>query len=126
MTHQFTPEKFATALNRFMAVLDDINFDHVAAFVKQSIEKEGGDGQITRNVYTQVYTTMKGGRYIRIVTTSIEGHHRSVHCFVDSTNGNILKSASWKAPEKKNPRGNIFNADDGRSAMTVYGTYYLR
>ena len=31
----------------------------------------------------------------------------SVHCFVDNTNGNVLKAASWNAPAK-HARGNIF------------------
>ncbi len=50
---------------------------------------------------------------------------RSAHCFIDRTNGNVLKTASWKTPVKNNPRGNIFEADPLRG-VTAYGTVYLR
>ena len=50
---------------------------------------------------------------------------RSSHCFINRANGDVLKAASWKAPEKKNPRGNIFGADPLRG-VTAYGTVYLR
>lgn len=68
---------------------------------------------------------MRGKRYVRIVRTSDGGNgQRSVFCFIDATNGNILKSASWKAPETKNPRGNIFvSLSDG---INPYGADYIR
>jgi hypothetical protein len=47
-----------------------------------------------------------GSKYIRVIRSV--PHNNSAHTFVDRTNGNILKSASWKAPTLKNPRGNIF------------------
>lgn len=122
--HQFTADEFATAFVHFMAVLDDINFDHVAQVVKQAGDK-GRDQEIARNVYTQVYSYMPGKRYIRIVTESVDGHHRSAHCFVDSQTGDVLKCDGWKKPAK-HARGNIFNDDDGRGAMTQYGAAYLR
>jgi hypothetical protein len=66
----------------------------------------------------------KGSKYWRIVKNS-EGS-RSVYCFVDISNGNILKPAGFKAPETKNPRGNVFDADNGLSAMNPYGTNYIK
>jgi hypothetical protein len=51
--------------------------------------------------------------------------HRSVYCFVDKTNGNILKSASWKAPAK-HARGNIFSENNGLENMGPYGAAYLK
>lgn len=50
---------------------------------------------------------------------------RSVHSFVNRATGDILKAASWNAPAK-HPRGNILNADFGRSALTDYGVKYLK
>jgi hypothetical protein len=78
---------------------------------------------VTNNTnYT--FTFERGTRYVRIVRESPGS--RSSHCFIDTTNGNILKASSWKKPETKNPRGSIFDADGGESAITPYGTKYLR
>ena len=65
----------------------------------------------------------RGRRYARIVRTD-GGTSRSVHCFVDRTNGNVLKAAGWKGPAK-HARGNIFNADGGSSGVSQYGGTYL-
>lgn len=56
-----------------------------------------------------------GTKYARI-SKRVEGgighnFHRGVHCFVDLSNGNILKAAGYKGPDKKNPRGNIREGD---------------
>lgn len=61
----------------------------------------------------------EGRRYIKVIR---EG---SVHCFVDKTNGDVLKAASYKAPAK-HARGNIFNDDNGLGCMTPHGAKYLR
>jgi len=61
----------------------------------------------------------QGSRYIKIIRGG------SVHCFVDRTNGDVLKSASWKAPAK-HARGNIFNIDNGLDCMGPYGAAYLK
>lgn len=79
------------------------------------------------------YRIQPGKRYVKIVKyeTPKEGKvdqytsGESVHCFVDSTNGDILKAASWKAPAK-HARGNIFEPDGGRSGIDHYGGRYLR
>lgn len=65
-----------------------------------------------------------GSRYARVVR--VGRAQRSAHCFIDLTNGDVLKSASWKAPEKKNPRGNLNDAHKGLRLMGPYGTAYLR
>ncbi len=61
----------------------------------------------------------RGSRNARIVT---EQGQRSVFCFVDLDNGNILKAAGWKAPAKGS-RGNIVN---GASQVGEHGAAYLR
>jgi len=60
----------------------------------------------------------RGSKYKRIVTTS--GSSRSVHCFIEVATGDIWKAASWKAPAKNFPRGNIYN-DDPTTGTNVYG-----
>lgn len=67
----------------------------------------------------ETVTSMRGPKFARIV---LEGRsYRSVFCFVDLQNGNILKAAGWKAPAK-HARGNIAN---GVSDVTECGAVYL-
>lgn len=71
-----------------------------------------------------------GQKFVRVVnarTVRETGQKisASAHCFVNLENGDVLKCAGWKAPEKKNPRGNIFG-DDILKGVTEYGVIYLR
>jgi hypothetical protein len=58
-----------------------------------------------------------GQKFARITTTHrserdgvvVDGQ-KLVYCFVDLSNGDILKAAGWKAPAK-GKRGSIFNDD---------------
>lgn len=65
----------------------------------------------------------RGKRYIRIVNHGPGTH--SAWAFVDVTNGDILKSASWKAPAK-HARGNLYDAQKGLGSIGPYGPAYLR
>lgn len=65
----------------------------------------------------------KGSRYAKLITENYS--QKSAFCFVDLTNGNILKCASWTAPAK-GVRGNIQSEDFGLSCITQYGAKYLR
>lgn len=71
----------------------------------------------------------KGGRYYKIIRREVgqfAGSSRSVHSFVDKSTGDIYKPAGWKAPAK-HPRGNIFDKDGGKSALTPQGSVvYMR
>ena len=49
-----------------------------------------------------------GSKYVKVVSIS-GGGSRSVHCFVEKANGNILRAASWKAPARNFIRGNVFD-----------------
>lgn len=73
--------------------------------------------------WTETLSIEPGRKYIRIVS---EKHGaRRVYCFIDSTNGDVLKAASWKVPAK-HARGNIFAADGGLTHMSAYGPAYLK
>lgn len=73
-----------------------------------------------------IIETHKGSRYAKLVRKdSADARYGSVHCFVDLTNGDVLKAATFKAPAK-HARGNLNDADGGRSAMNQYGANYLR
>ena len=54
-----------------------------------------------------------------------KSYPESVFFFVDLTNGNLLKPATYKAPELKNPRGNVFDKDI-LTKLTPYGVVYVR
>lgn len=62
-----------------------------------------------------------GRKYYRIVRN--DGASRSVYCFIDSTNGDVLKAAGWKAPAKT-ARGSIYSADLIGYGVTPYGAAY--
>ena len=66
-----------------------------------------------------------GRRYAKIVKND-SGGSRSVHSFVDRTNGDILKAATWAAPAK-HARGSVLAATtaDRLSAVSPYGANYL-
>jgi hypothetical protein len=64
-------------------------------------------------------TYRTGKKYVKIMRNT------SVFAFVDMTNGDVLKAASFRAPAKK-ARGNIFDASNGMSMMTPQGPQYLR
>lgn len=66
----------------------------------------------------------RGQRFIRIAVAE-RGQNRSVWCFVDTTNGDVLKPAGWKKPAK-HARGNIFDEWNGLKQCTGYGPAYLR
>ena len=63
-----------------------------------------------------------GSRYVKIIRESHGSH--SVHGFIDTTNGDILKAATWKAPAK-HARGNI-NDPATWTCAGPYGMAYLR
>ncbi len=83
----------------------------------------------------QVFTIEEGAKFIRVVTQETTGTGRSVYCFiakVDSKTkalgevkaGDVLKSASWKAPAPI-ARGNIFDGLGGLGSIGPYGPITL-
>jgi len=70
-------------------------------------------------------TTRKGSKYIKIISEDVgtERNSRTVWGFVERSNGDILKPASWRGPAKHN-RGNIFD-EDPLLFIGVYGPAYM-
>lgn len=74
-----------------------------------------------------------GRRYIKVSAVSLMQNQsgkyvingESAWAFIDTTNGDILKPASWKAPAK-HARGNIWDEHKGQGSVTYYGPVYLR
>lgn len=75
--------------------------------------------------FKRILTVEPGRRYARIVAQD-EGqpYSRTCFCFVDMTNGDVLKSESWKKPAK-HARGNIFNENPVKG-VGAYGAAYIR
>jgi len=114
-----TPE-FESALGRFISSAQAMLDAHKDRFFADARARTGD-----ATFGAQKLTTERGGRYVRVVVSDRDpSTGRSVYCFVDTTNGDILKAASWKAPAK-HARGNIFS-DNPLSAVTEYGGRYLR
>lgn len=75
--------------------VDAVLKDFLAALVEMSA-KNAGSCELNK----RYYTAEKGSKFIKIVERA--PHHAeggSVFCFLDGE-GNIYKSASWKAPAK--------------------------
>lgn len=69
-----------------------------------------------------------GTKFAKIQAVSPGRSSISAYCFIDLTNGNILKAAGWKAPAK-GARGNIRVGDASNwwnGALGKYGAAYLR
>lgn len=66
-----------------------------------------------------------GKKYIRVHEMDKNGQPTSVYCFIDTTNGDVLKAAGWKTPAK-HARGNIFDEHNGLARCNSYGPEYLR
>lgn len=75
------------------------------------------------NLTPPIISVENGTKNVRIVRTDNGGTSRSVHCFIQKDNGDILKPAGWKAPAK-HARGNIYV--DLLKGVTVWGTDYLK
>ena len=85
-----------------------------------------------RNDYTRSHPQMisveYGRKFARIVQDN--GTQRFVHAFVDMTNGDVIKAAGWKAPQRGvNGLAVRFNLVDDESRerafalMDPYGSY---
>lgn len=55
---------------------------------------------------TRAFWAQYNPRYTKIVEKSYG--QDSVVCFIDPSNGDILKSATWNQPQKNGLRGNIY------------------
>lgn len=100
----------------------DKAFDKFMGHVNSVFDKYWNDMGFTHSKSS--FEVVEGKRYVKVVRNDVS--QKSVHLFVDKTNGNVLKAKSWKGPETKNPRGNIFNEDNGLGSLTPHGTVYLR
>lgn len=63
-----------------------------------------------------------GRRYVRVWRA--EPGQRYCYCFVDRTNGDVLKTATWRGPAK-GARGNVLTYKSVDECVTPHGARYL-
>lgn len=81
------------------------------------------DGYCIENHYmVKTFRVTFGKKYAKIYTKDSQ---ESVWCFIDLTNGDVLKPASHATPAK-HARGNIFDKSNGLSMIGPYGPAYLK
>jgi len=104
---------------------DTTQFEARLAIWLAGAQKMIDDNSVNSTLRREVLSIGRGKRYIRIVRITEGYTSGSVHAFIDTTNGDVLKPATWKAPAKT-ARGNLFDATNGLGRMTSYGPEYLR
>lgn len=95
-------------------------------------------GEVDPNREGSTYSIINGRKYLKVVEANRDGSHRSVHAFIDKSNGDLIKAAGWKAPQRDKDglavRGNIVTGE-GRSAIwkrllddpnQIYGHYLYK
>ncbi len=116
MTNQVTETapsiSFEAALERFMVLAQGVVNAHYASSFPELAP-------------TLLKVDNVGPKYVRISATTDGGEGQtSSYCFIEKGSGNVLKSASWKAPAK-GARGNIYAANPV-AGVSAYGALYLR
>lgn len=99
-----TSDEFRNRLSQLIRVLN--------------VEFEAYYSKRFKNLDIPVVKIDLGTRYIKLK------HQDGIYCFIDATNGDILKAATWRAPAK-HARGNIYKVD-WLESFGPYGTKYLR
>jgi hypothetical protein len=93
------------------------------------------DDYMKRNGFrgNPVIETEEGPKFIRVIRAEYndpknptQALTRSAYCFIEKATGQVFKPAGWKAPERKNPRSNIFADDFGASGVDHHGAVYIR
>ena len=105
----------------------NVSMEDLEAFVKRAqkmIDKNHEDNEY-HDFMKKTLVIEKGRKYARIVVADANGASRSAWAFIDLSNGNILKPASWAAPAK-HARGNIYDEYGGMKYLGPYGPAYLR
>jgi hypothetical protein len=95
---------------------------HLDGFLKQCNEmlKEHYDSKFDGSLAAPDIKVYPGGKYYKISKKEKRSSSESVWFFVSKEDGLIWKAASWKAPAKNFPRGNILE-DNAKDVIGVYG-----
>ena len=92
---------------------------------------------VTYKVVGDTYSIQNGRKYLRVVCSDEHGS-RSVHAFIDKSNGDILKAAGWKSPQRDKDglaiRANIADDEERENLFNrlyadprlIYGHYLYK
>jgi len=108
---------FEKQFNIWLMGAQKIIYDHA--------KKQGKGNKSIEDIYANMLTVKKGKKYWKIISTPDNGPNGSVFAFIDTTNGDVLKAATFKAPAKQ-ARGNIYDKMNGLGSMGPYGPAYLK
>lgn len=73
-------------------------------------------GKLSSGEGVDEFVYEKGRKYAKIIHITNPGGNKSAHAFVDMKTGDVMKSASWKAPAK----GVRYNLLDDNSREEMY------
>ena len=95
---------------------------HLGNFIEncQAMLDEHYDQPQWENLEAPEVKVYAGGKYYKISKKAKRDSSENVWFFVDKEEGNIWKAASWKAPAKNFPRGNIL-LDNAKDVIGIYG-----
>ena len=119
---------FGEAMNNFCSKLTENSKHEVARFKfmdKVTFKPDGGRKYIKVKYYTDRIDT----DYETNITKVLKDERGSIHCFVDSTTGDIYKPAGWRAPYTKGNncvRGNIFDSSTYQKTDMHGGWLYAK
>jgi hypothetical protein len=101
------------------------NFEPALAAFVEHCQKVSDDYMIANfpNNPRPTIKIQRGSRYVRLVRCDHGSETGSAHCFVDTTNGDVLKAASFKQPAK-GARGNIYTPEN--YGVYPFGAKYLK
>lgn len=118
------------------SALGDVLFEGMT--MQQGIDRFLRDAQAMLDTYMETnfprnpkrkLVTEVGKRFIRVVSTDVDDQgdtvSKSCYCFIDFTNGDILKSESWKKPAK-HARGNVRTYRNIEDVVNTYGAHYMK
>jgi hypothetical protein len=110
MNIDMTTEKlknFGTRLHAFVEAAQQVHNTH----------RDGGNGSSLKPGTMMIE---RGPRYVRVFE-STSWDERFVFCFVDTTNGDILKPKGWAGPDQKSKtRRSIFGGDLLLAALDMH------
>jgi len=109
-------EQFCDVLRtNFQSTAIERHRQYIAKGENVDYHKEQID-QLCEGIGVDEYIYNKGKKYAKIIHLAGPSKQRSAHAFVDLTNGDVYKSASWQSPAK----GVRYNLLDDSSREQMY------
>ena len=122
------PTSFDEAMEKFCNKLTENVKPEVDKFSHMHSVTFGVDGG-RKYIKVKYYTDRIDTDYETGVKTIVKDERGSIHCFVDSTTGDIYKPATWKMPYTKGNnsiRGNIYDSSTFEKTDMHGGWLYAR